>query len=145
MKQNKYISRQEVINQLKNLLKTKNVLFISPTNSLVHELAKTIMFYYLKKGYEVNEDEMDILFENLGPELKTIDLAFRNYIKGFGIKKVKGDRLILTEAEIGNDKIDIVLADEKLCIEIDYKHPTSKDKIKRLERKGFKVCQININ
>lgn len=132
-------NRTEVINHLTNKSKNRNVLYISPANSIIHEVSKTIVFYYLKKGYEYDSDIIQNLLDCIKPELEEIDKQFKNHIKGYGLKPKEKSRLILVEPEMGCDKIDLILADEKLLIELDYKHLTGEDKIKRLEAKGFKV------
>ena len=139
---NKYENRTKVINHLNSKAKSRNVIYISPANSTIHELAKSIVFYYLKKGYEYDSVILQNLLDCIKDELKEIDNQFKAHIKGYGLKPKEKSRLILVEPEIGNDKIDLILADEKLLIELDYKHATSEEKIKRLEAKGFKVEKL---
>ena len=141
---NKYKNRTEIINHLNNKTKNRNVVYISTANSLSHELTKTIIFYYLKKGYKYDSVIIENLLECINSELKEIDAQFKSHVKAYGLKPKEKSRLILVESEIDCDKIDLILADEKLLIEIDYKHLTSDEKIKRLEAKGFKVDIIKL-
>ena len=132
-------NRTEVINHLTNKSKARNVLYISSQNSIIHELTKTIIFYYLKKGYRYDSVIVENLLTCINSELKEIDKQFKNHVKGYGLKPEEKSRLILVEPEMDNDKIDLILADEKLLIELDYKHLTSEEKIERLKSKGFKI------
>jgi len=133
-------NRTKVINALNTKTKCRNVLYASVTNSLTHEMVKFIVFYYLRKGYSI-----EFIESALSDNLNYTDISsFEEKMKISLGKPSEVCKLILTESEIGCDKIDIVDADNRQLIEIDYKHKTSSEKIKRLKSKGFRINIINI-
>lgn len=134
---NKYTNRAKIISNLKSITKGRNVIYISPANSFSHEIAKSVIFYLLKKGYSL--DSAIYLTETIANDIKGIESEISKQVKLNKLKPKKNKNLILTEPVIGNDKVDLILADDLACIEIDYKHKTGKSKIKRLEDKGFRV------
>lgn len=132
-------NRKEVLNKLKRL-KTPNVIYIDESNSLLHELVKTILFYYIKKRKPVEAIIQQI--DRIKTQLEIVEDEMERVLSQF--PKEKGDVLILTEAEVGKDKVDILVADLKTIIEVDYKHKTKKEKVERLIKNGFDVVVYDL-
>jgi len=136
-------NRKEVLNLLKNPAKARNVIYISHHNSLAHELAKTTFFYLLKKGYSV--ENIEYLFDKfLSKELINLEEQINQAIENYNFKRKYQDILLLTEAEVGRFKIDLLIADTKHAIEIDHMHKTKLYKYNRL-RELFKVSIVDLN
>lgn len=136
-------NRKEVLNLLKNPAKARNVIYISHHNSIAHELAKTIFFYLLKKGYTA--ENIEFLFDRfLSKELINLQNKINQALEDYNFKHNYQDILLLTEAEVGRFKIDLLIADTKHAIEIDHMHKTKLYKYNRL-RDLFKVSIVNLN
>ena len=135
-------NRKEVLNVLKNPAKARNVIYISPRNTLTHELAKTTFFYYLKKGYSA--DNIEYLFNYLiSKKLVELENEITEMINRFKFKRKYGELLLLTEAELDRYKVDLLIADTKRVIEFDHKHKTRLRKYKKL-KELFDVSVISI-
>ena len=132
-------NRKEVLNKLKRP-KTANVVYIDESNSLLHELVKTILFYYIKKRKPIEAIIQQI--DRVKAQLEIVEDEMERVLSRF--PKEKGDVLILTEAEVGKDKVDILIADLKTIIEVDYHHKTKKEKVERLIKEEFNVVVYDL-